>query len=211
MCKAPATGPPEHVPPQCIFPEAAQYRKGLITVPSCPEHNLGKSMSDEYMKFIVLCSGGTNELVNTTFGSVLRSFVRRPHLVPKFMPNRREVSIAGQDTAQISLDYPRFKTGIESMVRGLYFHKTEGKCKLLGDIFFGMFWEQMLGDEDFKARCREAIRNAEITENYEGANPRVFQYAFDSRTIGKTSMCRLRFYEGDPIWITWENVNAHET
>jgi len=210
MCKAPATGR-EHVPPQCIFPEDAQYRKDLITVPSCPEHNLGKSMGDEYMKFIVLCSGGTNELVNPAFGSVIRSFVRRPDLLPKFTLNLREVSIGGQETAQITLDYPRFQTWIESIVRGLFFHKTEGKCKLLGDVFSGIFWEQTLGDDDFKERCREAIRKARIPENYEGANPRVFQYAFDRRTLGKTSMCRLRFYEGDPIWITWKNVNVHET
>jgi hypothetical protein len=211
MCNKSASGGDEHVPPKSIFPKGAKYRKALITVPSCTEHNLGKSMDDEYVKFIVLCTRGTNELVNTTFPSVIRSFVRRPGLIQKFMPNLREVSIGGQETAQITLRYPRFRTGIESIVRGLYFHKTEGKCKLLGDIFSAIFWEQMPGEEEWKARCREAIRKAEIPANYEGGNPRVFQYAFNVGTSGKTSMCRLRFYEGDPIWIMWHNVNVHET
>ncbi len=126
MCNKSATGL-EHVPPKCIFPEDAEYRKGLITVPSCDEHNCGKSRRDEYIKFIVLCTGGTNELVKSTFDSVIRSFVRRPGLLPKFMPSLREVSIGGQETGQITLDYARFQNEIKSIVRGLYYHKKEGK------------------------------------------------------------------------------------
>ena len=47
----------EHVPPKCLFPEEKDiskvynktFRNSLITVPSCDEHNLGKSKDDEHL------------------------------------------------------------------------------------------------------------------------------------------------------------------
>ncbi|MDC5072991.1 hypothetical protein NRA08_18095, partial [Acinetobacter baumannii] len=57
MCDAEATTV-EHVPPKCIFPESKDlssadklldFRKQLITVPSCDDHNGKKSKDDEYL------------------------------------------------------------------------------------------------------------------------------------------------------------------
>ena len=53
----------EHVPPKCLFPEdkdiksiyKGTFRRSLITVPSCDEHNLAKSHDDEYL---MVCLGG---------------------------------------------------------------------------------------------------------------------------------------------------------
>ena len=44
----------EHVPPKAIFPEpkdsgGVDYRQNFITVPSCDEHNLAKTLNDEYL------------------------------------------------------------------------------------------------------------------------------------------------------------------
>jgi len=143
------------------------------------------------------------------FGTVKRSFDHRPGLFAKFMPNLREIRSGGQETGQFTLIYPRFKNWIESIVRGLFFHATGGKGKLMGE-FSNVVWEQMLPDDDSKATCREIIHNALLPENYEGANPKVFQYAINRPTSGKTWMCRLQFYEAPPIFITWKNVVVHE-
>src|SRR5262249_38328640 len=54
MCDKPATTK-DHIPPLCFFPEqkdipkGANYRKNLITVPACDEHNSKTSMDDEYL------------------------------------------------------------------------------------------------------------------------------------------------------------------
>jgi hypothetical protein len=65
----------------------------------------------------------------------------------------------------------------------------------------------MLMENYSKAPFLEAIGKAEqqLPANYDGANPRVFQYAFNTSQSGDISMCRLRFYEGHPICITWES------
>ena len=64
MCEQ-ANTTPEHVPPKCIFPEVKDlgidYRKSLITVPSCDAHNLRKSKDDEYLMFVLTCSITNNE------------------------------------------------------------------------------------------------------------------------------------------------------
>lgn len=65
-CSAPASTR-EHVPPKCIFPEpidvadGTNYRGQLLTVPSCPIHNLAKSTDDEYL----LCVLAMNILNNS--------------------------------------------------------------------------------------------------------------------------------------------------
>jgi len=204
MCDTSATGD-EHVPPQCIFPKETTYRVNLIKVPSCDEHNSKKSKCDEYMKFILTAVGGMNELSCSIFGgSVMRSFDRRPHLIDTFTPDLQVIQVGGLETGGFKLDVPRFELSIASVVRGLYFHET-GK-KLLGKIT-GVAWGQMLTENYSKAPFLENIGNAEreLPANYVGVNPRVFQYAFNISKSGKTSMCRLRFYEGHPICITWKN------
>jgi len=50
----------EHVPPKCLFPEkkdiadGMNYRKNLITVPSCDKHNSNKCKDDEYLQLIIV-------------------------------------------------------------------------------------------------------------------------------------------------------------
>jgi len=52
MCDQSSTSR-EHVPPRCLFPESkdvrGDFRQNLLTVPSCDEHNSGKSADDEFL------------------------------------------------------------------------------------------------------------------------------------------------------------------
>lgn len=53
FCNLPGTTD-EHVPPRAIFPAQKDFpgenhRLDLITVPSCTEHNSGKSDDDEFL------------------------------------------------------------------------------------------------------------------------------------------------------------------
>jgi hypothetical protein len=199
-CNAPATGD-EHIPPQCIFPKDDQYRKNLIKVPSCDEHNLKKCKNDEYLKSILTAVGGMNELAGSIFGdSVMRMFDRRPHLIDTFMPDLQPVF----GTGGFTLDLPRFEDSIAAIVRGLYFYETENILRREVRVA----WANRLSADYSSAPYLEIVRYAErVPANYSGANPRVFQYAIDKSKSGKTWLCRLRFYEGLPICITW-NENS---
>jgi hypothetical protein len=205
-CDAPATGG-EHVPPQCIFPKDDQYRKNLTTVPSCDEHNLKKCKNDEYLKFVLSAVGGMNELAHSVFGSVMRSFDRRPHLIDRFTPDLQVVQVCGLETGGFTLDVSRFENSIKSIVRGLFFNET-GK-KLTSEL--RVAWAHMLTKNYSAAPFLEIIQKAEreIPANYLGANPKVFLYAIDKSKSGKTWLCRLKFYEGYPICITWKSELNH--
>ncbi|MEO5803341.1 MAG: hypothetical protein ABIR24_07400 [Verrucomicrobiota bacterium] len=203
-CEAVATGD-EHVPPKCIFPKDNEHRKNLIKVPSCDEHNSKKSKNDEYLKFVLTAIGGANEMAGNIFtDSVMRSFEYTPHLIEKFTPDLCLVQVDGHETGGFMLDYLRFEVSIVSIVRGLYFHETREK---LNAKISGAAWTQMLTTNYSKAPFLESIRRAEqeYSANCSGMNPRVFQYRFGISKTGKISFCRLRFYEGHPIYATWKN------
>ena len=203
MCDAPATGK-EHVPPKGIFPEDRMYRKDLIKVPSCDEHNSKKSKLDEYLKFILTAVGGMNELASGVFqGGVMRSFEYRPHLLERFTPNLQAIQVGNNETGGFKLDWTRFQSSFGSIVRGLHFHETGKK---LTNKITGAAWAQMLSGNYSSAPFSETIFKAErdYPATWLGANPRVFQYAFGVSRSGNTSFCRLRFYEGQPIYVTWK-------
>jgi hypothetical protein len=204
MCRLPATGD-EHVPPKCIFPKEAKYRVNLITVPSCDEHNLRKSHDDEYLKFLVAGTAGVNALGQQVFGdSVMRSFDYRPQLIDKFMPDLAVIRAGELEGGAFNLDWPRFQRAIASVVRALYWHEVGER---LTTNITGAVWAPMLNKDYSEAPFLKNIALAERlhSQNTKGTNPEIFQYGFGSSKKDATSFCRLRFYEGHPIYATWKS------
>ena len=87
MCDNPPTTM-EHVPPKCFFPESKDvfdgkdYRKNLISVPSCEDHNLKKSHDDEYIFYVVLSNYSGNLVAFNQFVSkALRAYRKNPKLL----------------------------------------------------------------------------------------------------------------------------------
>ncbi len=201
MCDAPATSR-EHVPPKCIFPDAAEFRKNLITVPSCDEHNLRKSMDDELLRQIIACAPGNNDLcLSVVEGGVIPALERRPHIVDTFLPNLRRVQLGDYESASYKIPFPRFKSCIGAIVRGLFYADTGEKLLLELDVG----WGPLFPPDFTKPPFFEPIRRAEqaLPPMRRGTNPKVFIYDFDYSPGHTTGFCRLRFYEGYPIWVVW--------
>ena len=71
------------------------YRKNLITVPACDDHNLEKSHDDEYLHLIVIHGYFNNPLAQKQFKTKLtRAFSRRPALLAVFHLEVRMISCA---------------------------------------------------------------------------------------------------------------------
>ena len=80
----------EHIPPKCLFPKG--YRKELITVPSCDEHNTQKSNKDEYFRNILTLHVENNILggeiaENKTFRSISRNRLSENSILKDFIPS----------------------------------------------------------------------------------------------------------------------------
>lgn len=125
FCEKAATSA-EHVPPACLFPEqkdlddGVDYRRNLITVPSCDEHNSQKSKDDEYVQLILVNGYFNNKAGQDHFKSKLfRALSRRPALLATLYAGAEPVTVDGVPTVAVTVDRERFIRAMERIVQGL--------------------------------------------------------------------------------------------
>jgi len=212
MCDAPSVGR-EHVPPKCLFPENNRYRKSLVKVPSCAEHNSGKSTDDELLRWVIAATNAHNEIAREVLSSsVSPSFVKKPHLRETFLRDFHvQVSESGMFKSTFTVDSRRLNNSITSIARGLYYHHTWHTHKALGPMEIA--WDVPkekgaalqalnLSDQEYVAFTSPSLRQPKCAF---GANPEVFQYHFDLKSDPKYVVCIMRFYEGQAIFVRWKN------
>ena len=203
MCDAPFASR-EHVPPVCIFPGESKYRKNLITVSSCKAHNADKSTDDVLLQSLLVFGQNANELAFSILDQeVMPRLEAKPHLLPVFLPNIRP--LGGSLGAAMSIDLGRFEASICSIVRALFYFESNSRAKLLDELI--VVWPALkerrrLTEPAYYHLVRAWDRGLPPLDR--GANPRVFQYRFDYHPDGTYGMCRMRFYEGTPIYVLWE-------
>lgn len=218
MCDAPSVGR-EHVPPRCLFPNDPDFRKSLISVPSCAKHNSDKSTDDELLRWVLASINAHSEIARQVLSEgVVPSFVKKPHLTQTFLRDSQiQVSESGMLKMIVKLDVDRFKNSIESIARGLYYHHTWYTHKALGPM--EVAWEGAkamldavkalnLSDMEYGAFTTPSPSQPRCSL---GENPKVFRYDFDFKSDPKTVFCYLRFYEGDAIVVRWDNGQVRNT
>lgn len=201
-CENPATGR-EHVPAKCLFPKQEAYRKNLITVPSCDDHNSNKSADDEYLRHLILCSPIINELaLEIADASLIPSLERRPHLMETFLPNLRPVRMGSLETGAFTVDISRMEAAMRSITQGLVFNETGKKLTCKTHVVWGV-----LMTPDLKsAPLFEIMRSCEqhlAGQPPKGENPRVFRYTLKVLNEGRDGICRMQFFEGHPFYVLW--------
>ncbi len=209
MCSRRATSR-EHVPPQCLFPESKDvstgidYRKNLITVPSCDQHNTGKSKEDQFLLFIALLHYGINPVVQELFS---RKFDRTLEVSPGLTANLREprkVTIDGSETAAFHIDHVRLHSIMENMVRALHYDEYREKWHEQMMIII----PSMFDDTSHNApvinyrRQRTALELDRYLSSYplKGANPEIFQYQIARDVESTTFQVKMVFYEGFSVY-----------
>ncbi|MDO8447017.1 MAG: hypothetical protein Q7T53_13135 [Deltaproteobacteria bacterium] len=132
-CQKPATTK-EHTPPLCLFPDrkdipdGVDFRRNLITVPSCEEHNLKKSGDDEYLLYVLSTNLPANEIAQAQWTKLKRAVVRRPALWNSMCSSSEDVEVMDSQTGkiyeavQIGLDGSRFQRSLELITLGIYCH-----------------------------------------------------------------------------------------
>jgi hypothetical protein len=211
MCDAQSVGK-EHVPPKCLFPNEPRYRTSLVKVPSCDEHNSGKSTDDQLLRWVLAVVNAHSELARKILDEgALRLLEEKPHLQETFLPNlRSQVSSGGMPKSVFGIDPARFHSSITSIARGLYYHHTWHTHKALGPM--EIQWRALrslpvalealdLSDDAYFAFTSPAPNQPEYTL---GGNPEVFRYGFDLNSDSEHAFCILRFYEGEAIYVRWK-------
>lgn len=194
----------EHVPAKCFFPEDAEYRMNLITVPSCKDHNENTSRDDEYVRNIICMSIGNNAIAYKQFiDKVIKSFEHSPALQKQTLKNTKQVYIKKdeevQQTFAFKIDIDRFDKVMKKIGYALYYHE------------FGMVWQKgliifsdyLLNDEMQLDELGELIshyRSEFGTSTFDGDNPKVFQYKFQE-TNSEDVILWMKFYEGFEVFV----------
>lgn len=206
MCNEQATTQ-EHAPPKCIFPAAADmpncenYRKNLIKVPSCPEHNCTKSKDDEYLLYILSVSFTSNDVAMTQFMTkVKRAMERRPHLANQLAETAMPVKI--HDTEQdvwheafaLKIEAHRIDTVLQNCARALYFHETkrkfQGEAQTLSAFLLS---PHNINFNDAMALAFEKAEPLLASMPSKGENPKIFSYKI--MTHENSAIIYMEFYE----------------
>jgi hypothetical protein len=205
----------EHVPPRTLFPKAADspdgqdYRRDLITVPSCDEHNSAKSDDDEYLKYTMVLTITANEHGKNQFlTAVMRAIQRRPALINDLLDEHKQVFVdensSGQleSTIAVQPDMRRLRASWDAISRGIYFHEHgrvfDGSISIVDEFTLSM------SDRDGNDRRQEFARLAEeFSANLPivGSVPEIFAYQYKS----EAGILRLHFYGNTRV-----NVCFHE-
>lgn len=220
-CGAPATSR-EHVPPKCLFPERKDFndliqkdfRKYLITVPSCDVHNLRKSNDDEYLMICVASRTGNNvEAYFQAYTKVRRARERNPSIIDVESEEIIETANAQFPVQWVNVDTLRLSHSFEAIARALYFHEFgaqfEGRCQIVTRLFFHPDAAQ---STQFNIRSCEMIELEIPSWNTEtkGENPEIFTYQFSPEDPMKVRTLRLTFYEKTQVYVILSRMTAEE-
>lgn len=201
----------EHVPPLCLFPETKDtngyqdFRRNLITVPACADHNLAKSSDDEYFLWVLSTNLPANSVAKQQVSTKLRrAHERRPALGQAILSDTKDVTIEDShsgtkhDAVEVPLDGPRFQRVLDLVALGLYrhhfFERWLGSIRVHPDFIGYPDSGQILDIDTHRLVLFDVAEKLFATESKCGENPDVFWYQVHE-SMGKYGrLMRLVFY-----------------
>lgn len=215
MCMKVATSR-EHAPPRNLFPEAREangidYRKHLITVPSCDKHNSAKSHDDEFlMASLVGIVGNNNTGYLHKLTKVQRAISRTNGVLLERVFTRKEerhvFEIGPNKFYEIQWgkpDAPRLIRCFDHIARALYFNHFGKRFKgrlvvilnyLMYDSPTQQNWHAFLSH-----RAEIDLRGKPLI----GANPDVFYFQVTDADQYGVFLFKLCFYGGIEILVSF--------
>lgn len=220
-CGAPATSR-EHVPPKCLFPEGKDFkdliqkdfRKNLITVPSCDAHNLRKSNDDEYLMICLASRTGNNvEAFFQAYTKVRRARERNPSIIDVESEAIIETANAQFPVQWVNVDTLRLSHSFEAIARALYFYEFgvqfEGRCQVVTRLFSH---PDAVQSTQFNIRACEMIELEIPSWNTgtKGENPEIFTYQFSPEDPMKVRTLCLTFYGKTRVYVILSRMTDEE-
>ncbi|MDM5271200.1 hypothetical protein PGH07_03335 [Sulfurovum sp. zt1-1] len=213
MCDSDAVSS-EHVPPKCLFPESKDvegenYRKHLITVPSCEIHNSAKSKDDEFLMISLAGIIGNNSIGYLHKFTKVNRAIRRTanRLLDKAFTSRKHYYLK-RDNGFLEViwgtpDHERLISCFEHIAYGLHYYHL-GKCfKGKVNVLLGYLHSEDEGNNTFVQyiKDRAAIDLKDIPEY--GENRDIFYYQFSDPDDNGIYMVHMRFYGGIDIYASF--------
>ncbi len=213
----------EHVPPICLFPEAKDviglnFRKDLITVPSCDEHNSKKSHDDEFLMVSISGIVGNNLIAYLQTQTKVDRAIRRKSkdfLNKEIIKNYKYHTLKSKTGKKYPVlygnpNYNRLVNCFEHISYGIYFHefgeRFEGTIKML----LGFINYNDKNTQTMTEMVKEKFIVDEISKEIKGENPTIFKYQFfEPDKFGLIGMV-MTFYEGTEVFVAFQPKNSDE-
>jgi hypothetical protein len=201
----------EHVPPKCLFPEekdlnnGGNYRKNLITVPSCDEHNSNKCKDDEYLQLILVHGYFNNVTGREHFNKkVIRALTRRPAILAALYASKHPVTVEAQPTVAVNIDRVRFNRVLEQVCQGLHFNEFgncwQDKIEIHSPHLLSMNEPDSDKVNELVAKLSKAIIRELSSCEKKGNNPEIFWYQMHVDNEKNRLITRMTFYEGFDVF-----------
>lgn len=194
----------EHVPPKCFFPKGQKV--DLITVPSCKEHNGGKSGDDEYlwqMISINILANEEGQTIATDKG--LRSIFRNNQLTTKLADNARIIYIKEPNKEHLEpafafkIDFDRINKNIIGIFKAIYFYEFNkvffGHISMIDSISVYIDGDDCIQKNEILEKNRANLKEIFFDVSKFGKNQNIFYYQILHTTdFVHTTIIRLCFY-----------------
>jgi hypothetical protein len=223
MCDRIATSR-EHVPPLCLFPETKDtnginFRKELITVPSCEVHNSKKSTDDEF--FMLSLSGlmKNNPVGNFHQLTKANRAIKRKNkdfIEKQILRNYKQKKIKTTDGKFriVAIGEPnvkRLSNCLEHIAFGLYYaefnKRFDGELKMVLE-FIEYSDDNMQTMKQFLKK--RFLAEKDLNKEIKGENPLVFYYQFhEPDNFGLIGM-RMVFYGTAEAYFSFKSKDAQQ-
>ena len=209
----------DHIPPLCFFPKkkslpsgSPDYRKNLITVPSCSEHNNSRSNDDEYTAVVIATNSHSKAAYSIFTAKWVPALLRREgSLLRKILSTAEAVKVVSRknnilipyDTLAISYEVNRIYSVVEFTARGLYYYESGGQKKwtkkcivqspnfLTNDLRKPGFYYDL---NEINKCFIYGEKRSKLNLSKKGSQPDVFFYQIFKADNGDT-LIRMVFYE----------------
>jgi len=205
MCDLSATSN-EHVPPKCFFPEQKDvgrdkdYRRNLLSVPSCDLHNSEKSKDDEYLLFVITSHFENKPIAQKHFSTKIMRAVRRKLSMYNFIKENFPVAINGLPSLAFTIDRDRFDKELDHIARALYYLHHNSKLVLPTIVHTpDLFKVNSPTAKDVNQRMQQIDKmtiDALTSQLTHGENPEIFSYQFLDLEEIPSFVARMVFYGG---------------
>jgi hypothetical protein len=197
----------EHVPPKNLFPEAKDFpgehfRRDLITVPSCDEHNLAKSADDEFLMVCLAGMVGNNSVgyrhnmgkvdraVRRNAGSLLRKIFTKPQHRYRLELEKNKFIDVLWGTPDVARLYRCF----EGILRGLLCHDFGRPFNGEVRVHLAFLHLEAGNGRTMNEFLKKRLELDLIERPKLGANPEVFYYQRSEPDALGLLAYRMRFY-----------------
>jgi len=214
MCNQEATSV-EHAPPKCLFPATKDvpnqrdYRKNLITVPSCDDHNSATSRDDEHLLYTLSASITCNDVgLNQFLTKVKRALERSPTFASTILVGSEPVEVFDEDTQEcqeafcMHVQGNRLDAVFKKCAYALYFHETNTKFQGSVTVVTGF---TLYNVPSLNSAIASAIISAEDYFSQHvarGNNPDVFFYKFEEGEY--TGIMLMYFYGKSKVLVRFD-------